>query len=424
MFNKYKNLFSAFLGGGATAVFNIISIPVLINSLGLESYGMLVLLITVIAIASVLFSLQPWQGMIKYWYEKDISKNALTSLVLYIEVVSLTLASITIFIFIKSEFFSKYFFDVSHYAQIFIAFSLLLNPHNFFIGLFRVNDNFLELSLSEFFRGGVRFLGALYTQYEPTIEVYLFFYLMSNLIANLFLLYRARLMLLNGSFSFISINNIRKLNWIKSFFNFSFFVSLKSILDLPVQQIDKVLVSVTLGSGSVALLEVAKKINQGFGLIFNTISQVYFPALSKKVKGTSMEYLFNYYLKVSIKVFFIIVIFSVFFYLFKPFILDMISNSMGRVDLADFNALFVYVGLFLLSSSFILIHVLFLAYGYVKQDVKILVWANLIYLAIIYTFADTIGLMAIVYAYLSQVVIVIGFKVYFLKKKVKEFLEE
>ena len=68
-----------------------------------------------------------------------------------------------------------------------------------------------------------------------------------------------------------------------------------------------------------------------------------------------------------------------------------------------------------IGTAFVFIHVLFMAVGKIKQDICMLFFVNVLYVTIIFFSIETIGLWAIGISFLIQTLIIIFFKLFYLK---------
>ncbi|MBY7995130.1 oligosaccharide flippase family protein [Vibrio fluvialis] len=409
-----NNFFSALFGSSSTAVINFITIPFLLHGLGVENYGKLSIILTTLLVVNIVLSFQPWQALIKFWFSHPQEQKELLSLTLFLDVVSCCFCFFISFIVLSSDFFAKNFFDLDTNISLMFSISLLFNPFSFFIGISRLNDKFLFISFCEFLRALIRLIGAFIVVSHGDLFIYSIFYMLSNLLVILLCFF------VENSYvrkALVGITKLRKDSWntIMEFISFSIFVTLKSIVDLPVQHLDKFLVSSFIGNNSVAIYDVAKRINQGFGVFINVFNQVYYPIIVRYISQGFFIKTRNEITKKSLKVFLLTLFISAFSFPFKDYIFILYRNIFS-LDHAAFSFSYWYSLIFLLSSCFILLHVLFQSAGFVKKDVIFLLFSNLTYLYICFLGLKHYGLSIILFAYLIQVVMVLIFKLFILYK--------
>ncbi|MEZ9191302.1 lipopolysaccharide biosynthesis protein [Vibrio sp. 10N.286.52.F8] len=411
-----KNFVGAFTGSASVAVINFITIPLLLTGLGINGYGELSIILTSFLVTQILTSLQPWQAFIKFWFQSESNKEKLLTFSLIADVFSCLLGAIIIYFTLTSPVFSDLFFIVSNQVAFVFSLALLFNPFSFFIGICRVNDKFLFLSFCESLRSFIRLLGALTIINHGDLLTYSLFFMASNLLVLLFASITMRHQLL---LAIIGMFRLERLDFLyfNRFIKFSYLVSLKSIVDLPVQHLDKFLVSSILGNSSVAIYDIAKRINQGFGVFINVVNQIYYPVLVKKIEEQGFNTSLSYVVKISV----ILVFFGVGMLVTSYVYMDEIYYLYKMVfDLSysDFKFNFIYTSVFLISSCFLLIHVFFQASGFVGKDVFFLTIANIMYLVICIFGLSAYGVEVIIIAYTLQIFLVLSFKIFILKKNV------
>ncbi len=415
-----NNFFGALSGGVSTAAINLVSIPILLKAFGIKGYGELAIILSTYLIVQTLTSLQPWQAFIKYWYDDGFDKKNSLIFSLLLDVVSCAIGGIFLFVVFTSNLYEKYLFDIDVDVVIVFSLAMLCNPFSFFIGVCRVKDKFLFISFCEFTRAVIRFFGAVTALSYNAFFIYSFFYLLSNFVVVLMSI----LVMRNDFFKTISyIKDIRKSD-INDFFifgRFSLLVSIKSIVDLPVQHLDKILVSSILGNGSVAVYDIAKRINQGFGVIINVINQISYPYIVRAIRISGLTYVTKKVYKITFFAIFLVFFIVLFLLCFNQYAYNL-YNAIFGLSVLNFEFNMYYTAVFLLSSCFLLIHVTFQAAGLVGKDIKILLLANSIYFLVSLYCLESLGLYALILAYSIQIMTVLIFKFIFLnihKKHIK-----
>ncbi|MGF1828185.1 oligosaccharide flippase family protein [Photobacterium angustum] len=411
-----KKLFSAAFGSVSVAAINIITVPILIAALGIEKYGLLSLILSLTLIVYVLTNLQPWQALINFWFKKNVDKTLLVYITFSYELLSCVIGSIIVFLLIYSNYINLSFIgNEKIYISILLSLSILFNFNSLIVGFNRVNEDFKSIAICDFIRALVRLFGALLTVKFNGIIFYILFYMLSNFTASLvgfLLLYKNRYEVhrLNG-YKFKCLFVYLKKSYANGFFNYSIFATLKSIIDLPMQHLDKFFVAHYLGVYSVGIYDIAKRICQGFGVVINIFNQVFFPSFVKDIMLGKKEYLIkNVYFYSFIVAFIVSIIGIVFSY--------NINKISPFVNVSQNDLLFIstFVIFFLVSSSFILVHVLFQALGYIKYDVIGLIIINTIYLLILALTINFLEIYSLLLSYIIQVILVLSYKSYVIKK--------
>ena len=409
-----NNFISALTGGVSTAVINLATIPVLFKSYGIEGYGELAIILTTYLVIQIVTSLQLWQAFIKYWYDNRFEKNKSITFSFLLDFFSCAFGSLVLFFVFTSHIYEKYLFHIDYQVAIFFSLALLFNPFSFFIGICRVREKFLFISFCECVRSLVRLVGAIVSLSYGTFLVYALFYLLSNVVV---LLISTLVMKRDLYKAFSSIKHIDKTDFDNFFIftKFSFLVSMKSIIDLPVQHLDKILVSSILGNSSVAVYDIAKRINQGFAVLINVINQIFYPYIVKEISVNGFVEMFSNICKWTLILFSSFSVFiTIFLFNFNYYVYDL-YYAIFELSFESFEFNMYYTLVFLVSSCFLLFHVIFQAAGFVSKDVKILIFANSIYFLTCFFGLKFFGIDVLIFAYLIQILIVLGFKLIILQ---------
>ncbi|HHF3101556.1 lipopolysaccharide biosynthesis protein [Vibrio alginolyticus] len=417
-----KNVLSALFGSTSTAALTFISIPMLVKGIGVEDYGKLAILLSTQIIFQTLFSFQPWQALIKFWYNEKYKKKNILSYAILMDILSCSIGVISLYFFLNSSLFADMFFYVEKQVVVFLSIAMIFNINSIFIGMCRIGDEFLLIAFSDFLRAFTRFIGAFLVMKSGNLSDYIFWFFVSGFTS--FIIYP----LIKFNVLMMALGNVFKLDTsdIKpaiNFCKFSFFVALKSIIDLPVQHMDKYLVSYLLGNASVAVFDVSKRINQGFGVFINVANQVFFPKVSAWLSVSPSHLIWYKGVKISFTLATFVITMCMLSYCIDD-IVFVYYNEIFDMNESSYYFSKYYTSVFLISSSFIFIHIFFLAKGYVKQDVKFLVFTNCIYLLLCFFGMKYFGLYSIVIAYAFQVISVLAFKFIYTNNKIKEVTHE
>ena len=107
--------------------------------------------------------------------------------------------------------------------------------------------------------------------------------------------------------------------------------------------------------------------------------------------------------------------------LFAPPVLRFVLGpSFGQ----DFLSLDVYMVLRSISCAFVVVHPLFLALGFIKRELGILIVANLLYLGAAWFLGSQFQLLGIVLAYGLQFTAVLAPKLWYIRREVRARIPE
>jgi len=99
-----------------------------------------------------------------------------------------------------------------------------------------------------------------------------------------------------------------------------------------------------------------------------------------------------------------------------PWLLPLVFGEEYARDLLSLN---VYMFLRAISCAFVVVHPLFLAAGFVKHEVGILLVANSLYLALLWLLGTHLGLLGVVLAYGFQFSAVLAPKCWILRNALR-----
>ncbi|WP_102277852.1 lipopolysaccharide biosynthesis protein [Vibrio cyclitrophicus] len=414
-----KNILPLLFGNGAIAICSIISVPFIIDIYGISDYGYYAALIVLINLINTIVNLQPWQSMIQFWFESnnESNKKLILTLCIVSDLVSAILAA-TIFFFLHNMilgFSNLMVFDDETLVMV-ISMFILSYQTSFYISTLRIQSKYKVQATVDTLESILRLAVVLFFSY---------FYI-SNSIIDLAIAYFLTGILGNFTRFIIGVIYAREFNFksrivfdaqlSRKFIKYSYWVYLKSLIDLPVTHLDRIIVNTVLGSNATALLDILKKMVGLISFIIRPISQVLLPEITKYVKEGNSRLAYEISIKNSIKllVIFFVVILSGFF-------IESKANILGFLGLDIISEYFMvslaYVLTSSLSISFIFIHILFMAEGLVAKDAKNLIVANVIYLVVLLSLIGTLEMSSLIVALLIQSIIIILYKVRMLTER-------
>lgn len=397
----------------------LINVPLMLKLYGVEKYGYFASFLVLVNLINTVLNIQPWQALIQYWYslEDDNEKGKAATICIFLDFFSASIASIFYFCFgtYLVDALSLSIFSDQKLAIVVVLF-IFSYQTSFVVSIFRIKGKYKIQALLDSMESICRLL-----------LIAISFYVNSDIdIINLISLYFAIGVFFNAirfvlaylySKSEIKITRFYLSDAIfKNFLTYSYWVYIKSLVDLPLTHLDRLLVIKILGPSSAALLDVLKKIVGLFSFVIRPISQVLLPELTQNVKIGNSRSAYKFSSKYS----YILLLANVFVTTFCFIIANYFNLfSILGLKLISENIIFsyFYVLVSVLPISFIFIHILFMAEGMVKKDAKNLLLANIIYLIIVVMLLHYLQLWALVLSILTQSLLVITYKTKLLKEK-------
>ena len=203
-----------------------------------------------------------------------------------------------------------------------------------------------------------------------------------------------------------------KLKWNKEFIVFNVYSYLATSIDLPINQITQFIINRYLGFAANSVYSVFERLGTIINKLGDPINQIIYPEMNilinhheyEKAKSISDK------LKTLMAIVFLVVAIGV-----------LCTNRLWLGWFMDNPSMYVFS--FLLYLLFISytngtagVHNLFMALGYIKYTIPILIVINAIYLVVIFFAVQSLGLNGIILAYLVQAFGVVTVKEYILKK--------
>ena len=204
-----------------------------------------------------------------------------------------------------------------------------------------------------------------------------------------------------------------KLKWCPDFLKFSLYSNLTSTIDLPVNQITSLIINKYLGFEATSVYSVFGNIGSVINKLGDPISQVIYPEMNKMISQkdvASARKLSNRLKLIMLSLFSISTIFVVATH--SLWLKYLISNPNEYVI-----PLILYIGYSCYSNSSMGTHNLFMALGYVKYNIPILLVVNAGYLGLLFFSVQHYGLTGVIATYLLQTLAVVFIKEVIMRKR-------
>lgn len=409
-----KNAAVSFVGEGGAAVVTFITTIILIRLIGNTAYGIMSVAYSFILMIDNLVNFQAWHAMVTFG-SKAIENKNFSYLESLIKVGSIIDFSTAICGMIISTLFASL---VSHLMSwnaettkciYILAFMILFNFTGTSVGIIRLLDKFKYYSIFRIITECLRFFfvivfcGIMKMGLYGATWAYALGYIIGYIILFGMFIYTIRIT------PFLSIKRIMKSDikgtW-KEIFKFTFWTSLSSSADIPVQQMDVIFLSL-ISYDIVAVFKVYKQICQVLNKLATPLKQSVMPLFSELIAQDKTKECYKYLLKMRKKSQHILI----------PIVFIMTAGSIAFMYLfLDFSyvkywyILLIYLLLRAFSLSYTAIHPLFVAMGEVKKNFWYTLLANGIYIALVGLTVKTIGIWSILLGLLFEYFIIIYLK--------------
>lgn len=410
-----KNFLMIFTGQGISSVFGLFATIMIISAIGSEQHGVLIVVQTYSTLFYSFFSFKTFQALIKY-LAKSKKENDIENIKIYIKWSFLfdLLSLILMFIFgiILKDIVIAWMdwpTNLTKYLIIYLALQMFYLQGTT-IGVLRSYEKYGYVVTSQIISNVVRFITYLYCFLKKG-EFDSFF------IAEVIATFVNYIMLIYYTIKVLKENKILdfykvKLKFKKEFFMFNVYSNLTSTLDLPINQVTQLIINKYLGFSANSAYSVFEKLGTLINKLGDPINQIIYPEMNLKIVDKDYDgarELSKKLKKMMLAIFIFcflgtLLTYKVWFHLF-----------IDEVDLYIIPFI-LYLAFISYSNAAMGTHNLFMALGYVKYNIPILLFVNTIYLIFLFIAIQYIGLSGVLLAYLLQAIGMVVIKEIILKK--------
>ncbi|WP_297520196.1 lipopolysaccharide biosynthesis protein [uncultured Clostridium sp.] len=410
-----KSFIVLLFGSGFGSALSLINLTIMINIIGIKENGTILMIQAYIGLFTGIFSFKSFEALIKY-LTVTIHNNDIQKTKEYIKFSFILDIISVIFAFIFSYVLMGIIFKMmgwpiylKPYICLYII-AILFTGTGTATGIIRVYDRFndmVRINVVIVFIKFIFYLVAFFMKFkfEYFFAVEFIFAIITNLsviIQGLYVLKEKKIL------NFYKV----KVKFDKEYFMFNVYSSLYTTLDIPVEQITTFILNKYLGFSDVGVYNILTKIGGIILKIEGPLSQIIYPEMNKRIAKGENEGAIELYRKLFKNIAITGSIFSL--------ILILTYNFWMSIFIKDymvyFLAFIIYLIFIVYTSSSRSIHDLFVALGYVKLNVRIILIVNAIYLPLLFFMIINFHLNGVIVALLIQALLVIEIKKYILKK--------
>lgn len=409
-----RNFMMIFTGQGVASIFNMLSTIIIVGGIGSTQHGILVVTQSYGSLFYSLFSFKTFQGLIKY-LAKSRSEDDLESTKLYIkwslimDICSLCLMFV-LGLLLQDVIINLMSWNVKlkKYCVIYLAIQLFYFQGTC-IGLLRSYERYNCVVKALVISSIIRLFsyGICYISFKSFYSFFLSECLSQLVNYLLLIFYTYKLLKEKDLLNFYKV----KLRLKKEFIMFNIYSNLTSSLDLPVNQITTLIINKYLGFEANSAYNVFTNLGSIINKLGDPINQVIYPEMNLLI--IDKKYLEAKKLSKKLKLFMlgIFIFLSIGTYLSYPIWFHYFINDVNK-----------YIWPFILYLAFMCYvdaamgtHNLFMALGYVKYNIPILLVINVLYLIGLFYAVQILGLTGVILAYFIQAFLVVMIKEIILK---------
>lgn len=411
-----RNFLLIFSGEGIGSIFGFFATFFIINSIGSYQHGILVGVQTYTNLFYGLFSFKTFQSLIKYLAKSEALDDKETSKTYIKWSVLLDLFCLILTMIcgctLKKIIINLMGWDsiISKYCIIYL-FVYMFYFQGTSIGVLRFFENYHYVVKANITCSFIRCVG-FFTCFllNRGFNAFFVFDCFGNLIRFVLLdYYTIKTLKQHNLIDFYKV----KLRICPDFLKFSFYSNITSTIDLPINQITTLIINKYLGFEATSVYNVFGNIGSVINKLGDPISQVIYPEMNQRINQNDIigAKRLSYKLKFlmlgifACGAFFVITTNNLWLHL-------LITNPEPYVF-----SLILYIAYICYSNSSMGTHNLFMALGYVKYNIPILIVVNICYLLILFYSVQNFGLSGVIITYMIQAFAVVFIKEIIMRKR-------
>lgn len=411
-----RNFLLIFSGEGIGSIFGFFATFFIINTIGSYQHGILVGVQTYTNLFYGLFSFKTFQSLIKYLAKSEASNDTEMSKIyikwsLLLDFFCLALTLIC-GLFLRNLVISIMGWDnaISKYCAAYLIVYLLYFQGTS-IGVLRFFENYHYVVKANVTCSLVRCIGFLICfLLKMDFIVFFAFDCIGNLIKFIMLdFYTIKTLRQHNLLDFYKV----KLKMCLDFLKFSFYSNLTSTIDLPINQITTLIINKYLGFEATSVYNVFGNIGSVINKLGDPISQIIYPEMNQRINQNDISGAKRLSYKLKLLMFGIFACGTVFVLSTNNLWLHLLITNPDPYVLP----LILYIAYICYANSSMGTHNLFMALGYVKYNIPILIVVNICYLLILFYSVQNFGLSGVIITYLIQAFTVVFIKEIIMRKR-------
>ncbi len=408
-----KNAGIVLFGNSTASVINIVSFAIMARALGPDTLALLVLAQTYALIINDIFNIQTWESMVKFgsYDTGDVRTADVIKTNFTLDFVS-AVAAFVFALLLARPVVHLLNWDPSLVRVVSLySLSILFRITTFTIGIPRLFDKFSAIAKIQVATAILKVLAVSYAMYSSKSFIYyLSIYLCIDILTNLLLI----------SFSTRLLKDKLGRKWWrhrmkidKNQIRFIWWTNLRTIIRIPVQHFDMIVISSVMTLKMVGIYKVYKEIAGFLKRIQDPINQAIFPEFTRLLAGKETKRTASMAKKSMMFLSGLSIALLLLLLLTSKMI---VGKFFGAEYLEYMEALYLMLILYLVSFITVPVNSLFIASGFAKSSFMILLFTNTIYLATAFAGGMTLGIYGIIMAYAVQLFFNRGLKIYLLIK--------
>ncbi|MFT6899799.1 MAG: O-antigen/teichoic acid export membrane protein [Paraglaciecola sp.] len=411
--NILKSSSVIFLGSSASSVLGIVSFVILAKALGAEYLAFFALAQVYVLIINAIFNIQTWESLIKFASKAGDSanSNSIIKTNIILDFLSAIVAFAGAYLLLKPVSsllnWEAELLDITSLYIYVIPFTLTTLT----IGIPRLYKRFALIAKVQF---GMALLKLIFvftlSQTEGDLIDYISVYMIAEILINLILIIS----------SFLLLKQKIAGGWFKSKFylekdqlRFLWWTNLRSIVRIPVRHLDLVIIYMVISVETVGIYKVYKEIIEVINRLSDPVNQALYPEYSKLIGNNRISNALYVTRKLMQILGAVSIAITLIMLLSAEYAVGYFFGDEYLVLIWALYSLILLTGLNLFLTP---INSLFISAGFARYSFYIVLFTNIIYLAILYYGGLMYGIVGVVLAFAVQIILNKAFKIYFLAK--------
>jgi O-antigen/teichoic acid export membrane protein len=395
----FRHCIALIAGDVAANALSVVSLALTARALGAEKLGVLVLVQTYTSVVDELVTFQSWKALIRFGagHVHGGERARLAGLLKIGFLLDLASALVATLLAVAGSFLLARWRGLDELTTRMLwlnSLGILCNLAGMPTAVLRLFERFRLFSAQKTAAAAIRLFGVLLATWAGAGLWGFFLAALAATVAGRLLLFAFGLQVLrrNGLAGFL---RARARDW-REVARFAVWTNLVTTVSLPIAHFDMALVGALVSLESVGVYRIIKQIALVMTMVSDSVYQVIYPRLAALLARNDLAAALQQARRAGALLLAFTSTAALGVVVLAPAVVPwLFGASFAR----DFLSLDAYMALRAVSCAFVVVHPLFLAMGYVKRELLILIVANTLYLGLAYALGSAFGLLGIVLAY-------------------------
>lgn len=422
----FKNASVALVGSTGASAVGLITLSILVRSLGVGQYAIFVLAQQYMTVVDALVNFQSWQAIIKFGADAKVrgdNRRLFADIKLGLVMDLLTAAAGLLLALLLIRLIGMVFSwgDELQLAAFVFSLEIIFHIEGSSIGILRLFDKFHWTATCSVILAVVKLIAVAAYAFAPiehSLMGFVVVYVVTDILNHVSLLLLA-MVCLHGKFGLRKVFGTPIKCSDKDFVRFCVWANVGSAVDVPVKYLDVFIIS-AVSVDMVAVYKVFKQVLQVFSLVANPVSAAIMPQLSELISEGKPRRAFDAIMRIRNAIFVAMAICLVAAGILGYPLFDFFFGSTYAAHLPLFLVLLVVR---FYALMYVALHPLFFSLGLAREDSVITLASNAAYLLIAFCLVGLIGVYAIVLATAIQYAITNVTKVVLAKRQISRLMQ-